>query len=84
MVRTDYTLASVHQKKASGAVSVLSLTGVETSLPHERRLLIAQDSGDCHIFHSAQGGDRVDFTAGADARQYGFGNSEFVQEFFVP
>ena len=41
-------LAGVHQHEAAGAVGVLGLALLEAGLPHQGRLLVAENAGDRH------------------------------------
>src|SRR5271169_6863371 len=80
----DQLRAGVFQHEASSAISVFCFTGVETSLPNERGLLIAQNSGDGDILNRIELGFAVDFAARCDLRKYFFRDAVRREHFLIP
>src|SRR5207302_1448861 len=77
-------LASVHQEKASSAISILCFTGTKAGLPDERSLLIAQNARDRYsaersFFHLA-----IDFAARTDLWEHRFRDAEDIPKLPIP
>src|SRR5438046_2015143 len=77
-------LASVHQEKASSAISILCFTGTKAGLPDERSLLIAQNARDGNsakrpFFHLA-----INFAARTDLWEHRFRDAEDIQKLPIP
>src|SRR5437867_8488948 len=77
-------LASVHQEKASSAISILCFTGTKAGLPDERSLLIAQNARDGNsakrpFFHLA-----INFAARTNLWEHRFRDAEGVQKLLIP
>ena len=82
--RLDWTVASVQEQEASGAVGIFSFTHAEASLAHQRCLLITQVPRNRHVFEASQLRLAVHLAARGYAGQHGCGNPERVQDVFVP
>src|SRR5437879_11304086 len=77
-------LASVHQEKASSAISILCFTGTKAGLPDKRSLLIAENACDRYsaersFFHLA-----IDFAARTDLWEHRFRDAEDIQKLPIP
>src|SRR5947208_2481657 len=77
-------LASVHQEKASSAISILCFTGTKAGLPDKRSLLIAEIACDRYsakrpFFHLA-----INFAARTNLWEHRFRDAEGVQKLLIP
>ena len=84
MLRCHRLLARIHQQKTTGAICVLGFSAFEAGLSHQRRLLVAQNSGDGHSAQRAFSHVPINFTAGADLWQDLLRDGKRLQQLRVP
>src|SRR5438552_3810726 len=83
-LRGNGLLARVHQQEATSAVRIFYFAGPEARLPNQRRLLIAQDSGNGHALDRAVRDRAIDFASRFHLRQPASRNFKRAQKFIVP
>ena len=84
MPRSHGLGAGVHQQETAGAIRVFRLAGLKARLPHQGRLLVAQDARNRHARQAIERGFAIDLAAGGDPGQHGSGYAERFQQFGIP
>ena len=85
ILRKYWFFTGIHQHKASGTVRILCLTGFETGLSKQRRLLVSRCPGNRN--RAAQIGricGAIDAAGRLHFRQYTFWNIQFLQDLIIP